>query len=105
MKMPLPASAIQSDRNGAALECRIQPGASRSRLLGDYDGKLKIAVAAPPVDGKANLALIGFLSEILGVAKSRIELARGESGRSKRLVISGISVEELRILLEKAMCD
>jgi len=103
--MPIPSTAIQSDPAGAALECHIQPGATRGRILGDYDGKLKIAVAAPPVDGKANQALIAFLSKELGVAKSRIKLVRGESSRSKRLVIGGLSPDELRHMLEASIED
>ncbi|MGE4565492.1 MAG: DUF167 domain-containing protein [Victivallaceae bacterium] len=103
--MPIPSTAIQSDPAGAALECHIQPGATRGRFLGDYDGKLKIAVAAPPVDGKANQALIVFLSKSLDVPKSRIKLVRGESSRSKRLVIIGLSQDALRRLLEESIED
>lgn len=103
--MPIPSTAIQSDPAGVALECHIQPGATRGRILGDYDGKLKIAVAAPPVDGKANQALIVFLSKSLDVAKSRIKLVRGESSRSKRLVISGLSQDALRQMLEVLIED
>lgn len=55
---------------------------------------MKVALAAPPVDGKANKALLGFVATALGVPKSDVRLISGESGRRKRLVILNLSVPE-----------
>lgn len=84
----------------ALLPLRVQPRASRARISGlEDDGQggraLKIAVTAPPEDGKANDAVIGLLAKTLGLAKSRIEIAAGASGRRKLARISGADAETL----------
>jgi uncharacterized protein (TIGR00251 family) len=68
---------------GVSLRVRVKPRASVSRVLGVRRGELEVAVAAPPVDGAANEALIRVLSEHFGVPRSAIDIARGQSGRSK----------------------
>ncbi len=52
---------------GAVLELLVQPRASRTRVVGEHDGRLKIQLAAPPVDGEANAALLAFLADLLGL--------------------------------------
>ncbi len=69
------------------LHCHIQPGARQTRLVGLHDGCVKIQLQAPPVDGKANQALIAWLAKQFGVAKSSVELTRGASSRRKTLRI------------------
>ncbi len=93
--MKLPPQAIRPDDDGAVLECHIQPGAAAGRIAGEYDGRLKIAVAAPPVDGKANAALIRFFSKKLNMPPSRIRIVSGETGRRKRLLFTGLNPEQL----------
>ena len=75
-------------RQGDALELRVrvQPRASRNELL-FKDGVLKVRITAPPLDGKANEQLIRLLAEQFGVAKSKVTLLRGQSGREKLLLI------------------
>jgi uncharacterized protein (TIGR00251 family) len=68
----------------------VQPRASRTELAGVAGDALRIRVAAPPVDGAANDALIRFLAERLGVARSGISVARGAAGRSKVVAVAGI---------------
>lgn len=82
---------------GDALELMIlvQPRASRTRILGEYDGHLKIQLAAPPVDGAANEALIAFLAECFGVPKRAVSLVTGATGRRKRIRIGGVRDEAL----------
>ena len=63
----------------------IQPGASQTRIKGTYQDRLKIAVQAPPVDGAANEAVIGFLAKNLKIAPSKIHLLSGEASRMKNL--------------------
>lgn len=72
-----------------------QPGAKRDAVVGEYDGKLKIALTAPPVDGKANEKLLKFLASQLGVAKSGLSLISGDTNRSKRILVRGLSASDL----------
>ncbi|MCX9157427.1 DUF167 family protein [Niveibacterium sp. 24ML] len=77
----------------------IQPGAKRTELIGLHGEALKIRLAAPPVDGKANAALLAFLAKELGVAKRAVTLESGEASRQKRVRVSGASPERLAALL------
>ncbi len=72
-----------------------QPGAKRDAIVGEYDGKLKVALTAPPVDGKANEKLTKFLASELGVAKSALTLIAGDTNRSKRLLVRGMSAADV----------
>jgi hypothetical protein len=69
------------------LQIHAQPGASRNEVIGEHGGRLKLKVAAPAVDNKANTCLIEYLSKLLGVARSQITIIRGESARHKTIVI------------------
>ncbi len=101
--MGIPKTAIHSDgESGSILDCHIQPGATRGRIVGEYDGRVKIAVAAPPVDGKANKALIAFCSKLLGTPTGRIALLSGDTGRKKRLRFAALSPEALLAALQDA---
>ncbi len=86
--------AITADAADAAA-CRVavyaQPRASRTHVVGLYDGMVKIALAAPPVDGAANKALIQFLARALGVPRRQVLLASGQTGRRKRVRIDGLN--------------
>ena len=72
-----------------------QPGARQTQCVGLHDGKPKIQLKAPPVDGAANKALIGFLSDVFGVPKSAISIELGASGRTKRVEVAGVDDAEL----------
>ncbi len=72
-----------------------QPGAKQTQCVGLHDGKPKIQLKAPPVDGAANKALIAFLSEVMGVPKSAISIELGASGRTKRVEVAGVDDAEL----------
>ena len=78
---------------GAVLELHVQPRASRTRVVGEHDGRLKIQLAAPPVDGEANAALLAFLADALSVKRAAVALLAGESGRKKRVRIAGVAPE------------
>ena len=73
-----------------------QPGARRSGVQGEQNGALKVAVTAPPEDGRANQALLEVLREALGLKRSQVELLSGQTGRDKRFLIRGLSEAELR---------
>lgn len=72
----------------------IQPGAKKSCICGEHNGQLKIKIAAPPVDGKANAELIEFLSKEIGCAKSSIAIVSGENSRTKKIAIDNLTVED-----------
>lgn len=79
--------AWQWSGNDLVLTIRVQPRASRNELAGIQDEALKVRLTAPPIDGKANAALLKFLGKAFGVPPSSIILESGETGRNKRLRI------------------
>jgi uncharacterized protein (TIGR00251 family) len=83
--------------DGVELLVLVQPRASRSKVVGVHDGRLKIALAAPPVDGEANAALIEFIADALDVRKADVRLADGETSRRKRLLIQGVTLEQVLV--------
>jgi uncharacterized protein (TIGR00251 family) len=95
--------AISNHPEGCILPVRAQPGARKSGIIGEHAGALKIAVNAPPEAGRANRALIELLAEILGIKRSRLELARGEASREKQFLVRGLSPADLRATLEKIL--
>jgi hypothetical protein len=82
---------LKATAGGVELLVLVQPRASRTKIVGEHDGRLKIALAAPPVDGEANAALIEFLSERCEVRKADVTLLDGEGSRRKRLAIRGVT--------------
>jgi uncharacterized protein (TIGR00251 family) len=77
---------------------RLQPRASRNAIEGVRDGALLVRVAAPPVDGEANEALVRLLAARLNVPKSAVRILSGERGRTKRVAVRGVSEEKVREL-------
>jgi len=77
----------------------VQPRAATSEAAGIHDGCWKIRVAAPPVDGAANDALIEFLAKRLGIAKSRVRIAAGAAARRKVVEIEGIGADAIAAAL------
>lgn len=69
------------------LVVKVTPRAKENKIVGWKDGVLRVRLAAPPVDGKANAALIDFLSDAWGVSKSSISIVRGETAREKVLEV------------------
>ncbi|MCB1231107.1 MAG: DUF167 domain-containing protein [Verrucomicrobiae bacterium] len=85
------------------LTVKVTPNAKQTEILGpveiaDGETALAIKLKAPPVDGKANTALISFLAKTLGVPKSQVTLVRGKSNRIKQLDIEGVTDEQLAAL-------
>ena len=76
---------------GAELDLLVQPRASRTRAVGEHDGRLKVQLAAPPVDREANAALVEFVAEALGVRKAEVAIVRGDTGRRKTVRVTGVS--------------
>lgn len=91
--------ALSAAEHGVYISLHIQPGAKREAIAGLFGSSLKIALNAPPVDGKANAALLRFLAAKLGVAKKQIELCSGAASRDKRVFVSGVTIEQIKNLL------
>ena len=73
------------------LELHVQPGASRSEFAGRHGDQIKVRLAAPAVDGKANEALVKFLAAYFGVRRRSVHIAAGLRSRRKRVVIEGVN--------------
>jgi hypothetical protein len=86
------------------LAVRAQPGAKKTAITGVYGegpaAQLKIAVHAPPLKGRANLALIAFLAETFGLPKNAVELVSGELSRSKVIMLRGVTAEKAKKTLD-----
>jgi uncharacterized protein (TIGR00251 family) len=80
----------------ARITVRVQPNAKHTEVVRFEDGILHIKIAAPPVKGKANAALLSFLSDILGVSRSRLSIERGTTSRMKVIAIEGLDLDEVR---------
>jgi len=85
------ADWLRSDGAAVVLSLHVQPGARKTEVAGLHGEALKIRLAAPPVDGKANACLIGFLAKTLGSTRSNIEIVGGATSRDKRVRVDGVS--------------
>ncbi len=89
------AAWLKASSVGVELSLLVQPRASRTKIVGEHDGRLKVALAAPPVDGEANAALVEFISGALGVRKADVTLLDGETSRRKRLAVRAVAADEV----------
>ncbi len=86
---------LHNGKKGAALTIRVTPRSRKTEFGGVMeDGTLRVRVAAPPVEGKANTALVKFLAKVLGVRKNRIDIVAGEKGLDKIISILDMSAED-----------
>ena len=95
---------IQKDQ-GIILPVRAQPGAKRNCMVGEHGGALKVAVQAPPEDGKANDAILDLLRRSFGISKQQIELVSGHTSRDKRFLLTGITLEQLQAKITTLLSD
>ena len=106
-KGPNATGFLRECPGGCNLAIRVQPGAKRTAITGVYDGLnrqcLNIALQAPPVEGKANLALIAFLAKLLSVPRSRVAISHGEHDRFKVVTVSGLASSEVRTIVENKL--
>lgn len=91
--------AIAAHPEGWILPVRAQPGARKNAVVGEQAGSLKVAVTAPPEDGRANKALLDVLRMALGVKRSQIELLSGQTTREKKFLLRGVSRAEMETRL------
>jgi len=86
---------------GASMDVTVQPRASKSAFVGIHEGRLKIRIAAPPVDGEANEELIRFVARFFDLPKSAVSIAQGHRGKRKRVLLTGVSCESVRARLNQ----
>lgn len=98
------AGALRDHPDGCTLAVRVQPGAKKTAIVGIYgegaNAAVKIAVHAPPIEGRANEALIAFLAEVFGLPRSAVSIAHGQTGRSKWVTLQGINAAQALASLE-----
>ncbi len=95
----MPPVWARRDGDAWLLDLHVQPGARTTGVAGVHGGRLKLKIAAPPVDNKANEQLLAWLAAVLGVAKSAPHLVRGETSRQKTVAVRGVDAPW--ILIEK----
>lgn len=90
---------VWARRDGAdwLLDLHIQPGAQLTAVLGEHGGRLKLKIAAPAADNRANVRLLGWLATQLGVPKASVRLVRGETSRHKTVAVRGVEMPWLDI--------
>lgn len=81
---------LRQDGDGVVLSLHVQPGAKKTEVVGLHGEALKIRLAAPPVDGKANAALLAFIAEKVDAGRTAVELVGGQTARAKRVRVTGI---------------
>lgn len=91
---------VISKNNQVCLKLLVQPKAKRTCIVGVHGDMLKLAVAAPPVDGKANKQVISFFSDIFGIRKSTIKILSGQHSRKKTCLIEELEEMAVRSALE-----
>jgi uncharacterized protein (TIGR00251 family) len=85
---------------GVTFAVKVHPRAKKNAITGEVGNALKLALTAPPVDGKANDACVDFFAKLLEVARSSVTIAAGQSSRNKVIRVAGLSAEEVRKRLE-----
>lgn len=87
--------------DGWLLTLHIQPGAKKSEVVGLHGDALKVRIASPPVDGKANEALLAFIADQLGLPKRAVQLVRGDTSRAKTVLVTASEIDPARLLTRK----
>ncbi|HLB59321.1 MAG TPA: DUF167 domain-containing protein [Bdellovibrionota bacterium] len=90
---------IREIPGGVRLQLYIQPRSSQNQIAGLMEGRVKIKLTSPPVEGEANKACIAFLSSLLRIPKSKISIIHGERGKRKTVEIMGASRREVANVL------
>jgi uncharacterized protein (TIGR00251 family) len=92
-------AAINSSPNGVTFAVKVHPRAKKNAITGEVGDALKLALTAPPVDGKANEACIDFFAKLLEVPRSSVTIAAGFTSRNKVIHVAGLSAEQVRARL------
>ena len=92
---------IRETAAGMVFKVRVAPNAGKNAVVGEYNGMLKVKIAAAPEKGKANEELISYLSGLLKISKSRIAVTRGKTSREKTISVSGVKKQDILKLLQE----
>lgn len=90
---------IAETNDGVVLSLHCQPGAKASRVVGLHDDRLKLQVQAPPLENRANEALVAWLAVQLSLPRKQIEILTGQTSRQKRVLVRGATLEQVERLL------
>ena len=96
---------VKDSAAGATFSVRVHPRAKKNAITGEFGDSLKLALTAPPVDGKANEACIVFLAELLNVPRSSVTIAAGETSRNKVIRVAGLTAAEVQRRLAESLGD
>ena len=89
-----PVTWLRAEKSGDVIvDIHVIPNAARTQAEGVHDGALRVRLHAPPVDGKANLALMAWLATSLSVAKNQVALVRGQTSKRKQLRVSALAAK------------
>lgn len=89
-------SWLTEQATGLALLLHCQPGAKVSRVMGEHDGRLKIALNAPALENRANEVLVAWLAQRLSVPRRQVQLVSGQTSRKKRVLVEGVCLQSAR---------
>ena len=99
------AACLEPAGDAVVLRVHVQPGAARTSLVGRHGDALRLRVAARPVDGRANDAVVGWVAATLGVPRAAVTLVSGARTRRKRLRVEGVGIAEAVAALRAALED
>lgn len=91
-------------KRSTAVRIVVQPNAKKTRFTGFHDGMVKLAIAAPPVDGKANKEIVSYLAKFFGLKKREVHLVSGERSRKKLCTLASLKENEVRRKLKDLSC-
>ncbi len=94
---------IRDTPSGATFQIKVHPRARKNAITGEVGDAIKVALTAPPIEGRANEACIAFLAEFLNVPRSSVTIAAGETSRNKLICISGLSAVQVEAKLHEAL--
>jgi uncharacterized protein (TIGR00251 family) len=94
---------LKESTTGVSFAVKVHPRARKNAITGITGDALKLALTAPPVDGKANQGVIEFFADLFAISRSSVTIASGETSRNKVIRVSGISAEQVRQKLQAAL--
>jgi uncharacterized protein (TIGR00251 family) len=94
---------ISAKNNFVQIEVAVVPNSGRNQVVGEHNGRLKVKVQSPPVEGAANQSLIDYLSKILKTPKKNIQITRGETSRQKTVAVVGLELGQVHERLQLAV--
>ena len=100
-----PATPVREGRGGVVVSVHVQPGARADVAAGSFDGRLRVKVAAPADDGRANDAVTALLARLLGVRRSDVTLVSGRTSRRKDVIVQGLTLQAAQAIVARLVGD